>query len=87
MVNEEVSELIQYQHFKIEGMKNLKPLIQREDWLIKIDLQDAYFAYRYKPKSTQVAEVHLGMQAIPIYMPLLQVSTGKNGHEVDGISG
>ena len=31
-------------HFKMEGIHSLKSLLQREDWLIKIDLKDAYFS-------------------------------------------
>ena len=32
-----------YQHFKMEGMHLIKDLLQEHDFLIKIDLKDAYF--------------------------------------------
>jgi hypothetical protein len=31
-------------HFKMEGIHTLKNLIRKEDWLVKIDLKDAYFS-------------------------------------------
>jgi hypothetical protein len=31
-------------HFKIEGIHTLKNLLREEDWLVKIDLKDAYFS-------------------------------------------
>lgn len=33
----------QYHHFKMEGLPLLKSLIQRNDWMVKVDLKDAYF--------------------------------------------
>lgn len=32
-----------YRHFKMEGINQVKDIIQQGDWLIKIDLKDAYF--------------------------------------------
>ena len=34
---------VAYRHFKMEGLPMLKGLIQSGDWLLKLDLQDAYF--------------------------------------------
>ena len=31
-------------HFKMEGIQTLKSLLRQGDWLVKIDLKDAYFA-------------------------------------------
>ena len=38
-----LNSLIPYQHFKIEGMHLIKDLVQEHNFLIKIDLKDAYF--------------------------------------------
>ena len=35
---------IPYQHFKMEGLSLLKELLQKGDFMIKIDLKDAYFS-------------------------------------------
>lgn len=35
---------ITYQHFKMEGLHMVKDLLNRNDWLCKIDLKDAYLA-------------------------------------------
>ena len=34
---------VDYQHFKMEDISTLKDLIQPNDWMIKLDLKDAYF--------------------------------------------
>ena len=32
-----------YRHFKMEGINQVKDMIQQGDWLIKVDMKDAYF--------------------------------------------
>lgn len=39
-----LNRYITYQHFKMEGMPTLKALIEEGDWMIKLDLKDAYFS-------------------------------------------
>ena len=39
-----LNQIIPYHKFKLESMKQLKELLQKGDLLVKIDLQDAYFA-------------------------------------------
>lgn len=34
---------IAYQHFKMEGLPEIKNLLHKNDWMIKLDLKDAYF--------------------------------------------
>lgn len=34
---------VRYQHFKMEGLDCVRILLQRGDWMVKLDLQDAYF--------------------------------------------
>ncbi|KAI9555870.1 hypothetical protein GHT06_018387 [Daphnia sinensis] len=38
-----LNRFIRYEHFKMECLDNVKYLIRRNDWLINLDLQDAYF--------------------------------------------
>ena len=38
-----LNSFIPYQHFKMEGMHLIKDLLEEHDFLIKIDLKDAYF--------------------------------------------
>jgi hypothetical protein len=39
----EVNKCVPYRHFKMEGLKQLKEVIQVGDWMTSIDLQDGYF--------------------------------------------
>ncbi|KZR97134.1 Uncharacterized protein APZ42_008163, partial [Daphnia magna] len=38
-----LNHFVSYEHFKMEGIDNLKYLIRNNDYLVKLDLQDAYF--------------------------------------------
>ncbi|MEW8547757.1 MAG: hypothetical protein AB2693_29975 [Candidatus Thiodiazotropha sp.] len=38
-----LNQFVEYQHFKMEGIQSLKPLIQKGDYMVKLDLSDAYF--------------------------------------------
>lgn len=46
-----LNEFIPYEHFKMEGLKDVKNLMKKNDWFIKIDLKDAYFSLPLSPKS------------------------------------
>ena len=39
-----LNQFVEYQHFKMEGLHLLKDLIQPGDFMIKVDLKDAYFS-------------------------------------------
>jgi len=38
-----LNAFIQYEHFQMEGLKLLPDLLQQHDWMVKLDLKDAYF--------------------------------------------
>jgi mRNA-degrading endonuclease HigB of HigAB toxin-antitoxin module len=38
-----LNTFMETQHFKMEGMNNLKDLLRKGDWMGKVDLKDAYF--------------------------------------------
>jgi len=46
----QLNSFVVYQHFKMEGLHLLKHLVQKEDWMIKIDLKDAYFTVPIDPE-------------------------------------
>ena len=37
-----LNNFVKTEHFKMEGLHNLPDLIQQDDWMIKLDLKDAY---------------------------------------------
>ena len=37
-----LNSFIRYEHFKMEGLETVKSLIREGDWLVKLDLKDAY---------------------------------------------
>ena len=38
-----LNQFIQYKHFKMENLAMLKTVLQKQDYMIKVDLKDAYF--------------------------------------------
>ena len=47
----ELNKFIPYQHFKMEGLKDVRNLLQRGDLMCKLDLKDAYFSVPLSTKS------------------------------------
>ena len=47
----QVNEFIPYEHFKMDGLKDVKNLLQQGDLMCKLDLKDASFAIPLSPKS------------------------------------
>ena len=39
-----LNTIVEVPHFKMEGIHTLKSLLLKNDWLVKIDLKDAYFS-------------------------------------------
>ena len=46
-----LNEFVRYEHFKMEGMSMVADLLVKDDWMIKIDLKDAYYC-------VPIAETH-----------------------------
>ena len=40
----DLNQFIPYKHFKMEGLHNLKYVLQKRDYMYEIDLKDAYFS-------------------------------------------
>ena len=46
-----LNKYIPYIHFKMENLKNVKNIIKVNDWMVKLDLKDAYFTLPLSQKS------------------------------------
>ena len=46
-----LSQLIPYQHFKMEGLHCLRNIPKKGDYICKLDLKDAYFSVPLNPAS------------------------------------
>ena len=45
--------MIPYCHFKVEGLQNMKYMLQKGDYMCKLDLKDAYFSVSLEKISRQ----------------------------------
>jgi len=50
----ELNEMVQYLHFKMESLKDVRNMIQKGDYLIKIDLKDAFWSVPVNRKSRRL---------------------------------
>lgn len=46
----QLNSFIPYQHFKMEGLDCVKFVLKKGDWLVKINLRDAYFLVPLSPE-------------------------------------
>jgi len=53
-------------HFKMEGVHLLKDLLQKGDWMVTIDLKDAYLSVPVAQEHRSFLWFIVGMPAIPI---------------------
>lgn len=72
-----LNQFVVYNHFKMEGFQVVKNLIQRRDWLCKVDLKDAYFCipicknhrkylrFQYKGQMLQYKGLPFGLASGP----------------------
>ena len=44
-----LNSCIRYEHFKMENLESVRSLIREGDWMVKVDLQDAYFSVPVHP--------------------------------------
>ena len=61
---------VQFTHFKMEGMVSLTSLVQRHDWMCKIDLKDAYKSLRDDGRApSEVSPISLETPIVPVCQP------------------
>ena len=81
-----VNAAIPYNHFQMEGLKNVQDLIEKGDYLVKIDLSDAFFsiplhkesrrlvAFQWRGIAYEFRVLCFGMSCVPlVFTKLLKV--------------
>ena len=84
-----LNRFLVYQHFKMEGIQLVRDLLQREDWLTRIDLKDTYFAvpihqkhrkylrFMWKGKAYEFQCLPFGLSSAPrVFTKLLRPVVG-----------
>jgi hypothetical protein len=78
-----LNEWVEYVHFKMEGLHLVKGLLQEGDWLIKLDLKDAYFCvpmsrrdqkylrFEWKGVTYQFQSLPFGLASAPFWFTKL----------------
>ena len=65
-----LNSFVEVPHFKMEGIHILKSLVARGDWLVKIDLKDAYFSIPIDQAGTQeIPVLPVRRTDLPIQLP------------------
>ena len=67
----ELNQFVLYKHFKMEGISAVVDMLQPGDWMIKIDLKDAYFEVSIAPKDKKIQPFALG-SAPKVFKKLLK---------------
>ncbi len=44
-----LNRFVRYEHFKMEGLQTVKALVRKGDWMVKLDLKDAYLTLPIHP--------------------------------------
>ena len=62
-----LNKFIKRQHFKMDGPQVIKDLLQKEDWMVTVDLKDAYL-YIYHGSSMEPTKVRVAGPNIRILL-------------------
>ena len=84
-----LNKLIYHKHFKMEGIHTVRDLLQRDDWMTRINIKDAYFAipiypqhqrflrFQWKGKCFQFTCLPFGLVSAPrVFTKLLRSVVG-----------
>ena len=57
-----LNKFVKSEHFKMEGLHTVKALLQKNDWMAKIDLKDAFFMVPIAPQFRKFLLFSVGLQ-------------------------
>ena len=75
----QLNAYIPYCHFKLEGLKHLKYMLRKEDYMCKLDLKDVYFSGLFFSSPGKnfkaICSLPLVRNLLPVPLPLLWFGT------------
>lgn len=66
-----LNKFVKHQHFKMDGPQVIKDLLQKEDWMVMVDIKDAYL-YIYHGSSMEPTKVWVAGPNIWILLSSVQ---------------
>ncbi len=61
-----LNQFIQYEHFKMENLDSGRFLLRKGDWMVKLDLKDAYLKIPVHPSHQKVSAFQMERAYFPI---------------------
>ena len=91
MINlKDLNQFLAFHHFKMESFQTAKDLIQEGDWMIKLDLKEAYHSFPVISRSSEIPCLPLGWQMLCLLCSSLLAGSCPTGvykdHKTDSCS-
>ena len=61
-----VNHFIDTPHFQMENLATVKSLLRQDHFMTKIDLKNAYFSVTISPSESEIPEIPVAKQSIPV---------------------
>ena len=66
-----LNQFVVHNHFKLDGMHVVRDLLQKNDWMTRINLKYAYFSISIVPSALVFSAVQITKEGISVHMPTL----------------
>ena len=70
-----LNQFVRYQHFKMEGLRDVKNMLSDGDLMCKLDLKDAYFTVPVCTRSRKTSKISVEWETIRVSVPSFRTGT------------